>query len=283
MNPNKTTLALSALTAATMVTSTASALAATPPPQDAKPTIVLVHGAFADGSSWNKVTEALQNAGYRVVVPANPLRGLKSDSAYVASVLKTIKGPIVFAGHSYGGEVITNAATSNPQVKALVYAAAIAPEKGESANDVLGAYPGSQLPSALDHFAYPLPNGGEGNDLYIKPDKFRAAFAADVAAPTAAAMAAAQRPIDDSALGAKSENATWHTIPSWYLVARNDQAIPATAQRHMAQRAHAHVMEVNSSHAITVSHPIEVTRVIKDAAQSVTGHTSSPSPDQTNR
>ncbi|MFD8229278.1 alpha/beta fold hydrolase [Streptomyces massasporeus] len=268
----KSVLTVSVLASAAAVAAAATSFAApTMAPAPTKDTtVVLVHGAFADGSSWNGVTKRLQASGYRVVVPANPLRGLENDSAYLASVLKTIKGPIVLVGHSYGGEVITNAAASNPQVKALVYAAAIAPEKGESANDILGAFPGSELPTALNQVSYPLSTGGEGTDLYVKPDKFRAAFAADVPAHEAAAMAAAQRPIDASALGAKSENAAWHTIPSWYLVARNDRTIPPAAQRHMAERAHAHVTEVASSHAIAVSQPAAVTRVIEDAAQSVT-------------
>jgi pimeloyl-ACP methyl ester carboxylesterase len=273
MKKNKAGLiAVSAVTVvAALVGSTTASFAGSAPASTARsgprPTVVLVHGAFADGSSWNKVTERLQASGYRVVVPANPLRGLAGDSAYVASVLKRIEGPIVLVGHSYGGEVITNAAASNPQVKALVYAAAIAPEKGESANDILGAFPGSQLPEALDPVAYPSAAGGEGTDLYVKPDKFRAVFAADVPAREAAAMAAAQRPIDASSLEARSESAAWHSIPSWYLVSADDRTIPPAAQRHMAERANARVVEVGSSHAIAVSHPAEVARTIEAAAR----------------
>ncbi|MFG2639266.1 alpha/beta fold hydrolase [Streptomyces sp. NPDC048362] len=233
------------------------------------PTVVLVHGAFTDGSSWKAVTESLQAAGCRVVVPANPLRGLASDSAYVAGILAAIDGPIVLAGHSYGGEVITNVAASNPQVKALVYIAAIMLEKGESANDILGAFPGSQLPDVLEQITYPLSIGGESTDLYVRPERFPEVFAADVSKPEAVAMAAAQRPIDASALGAASENAAWHSLPSWYLVSRNDRVIPPAAQRYMAERAHARLTEVDSSHALMVSQPAMVAQVIEDAVRSV--------------
>lgn len=267
----KTALALSALTVAVAAVTTSASASAQASKDTAKPTIVLVHGAFADGSSWTLVTKKLQASGYRVVVPANPLRGLESDSAYLAHVLKTIQGPVVLVGHSYGGEVITNAAASNPQVKALVYAAAIAPEKGESANDILSKFPGSRLPEALNPVTYPAPSGGEGTDLYVKPDKFRAVFAADVPSSDTAVMAAAQRPIDASSLEAKSENAAWHSVPSWYLVAADDQTIPPAAQRHMADRAGARTTEVGSSHAVAVSHPVEVTRVITNAAQATAG------------
>ncbi|WP_037599801.1 alpha/beta fold hydrolase [Streptacidiphilus rugosus] len=231
----------------------------------AKPTIVLVHGAFADASSWTGVIQRLQRDGYPVIAPANPLRGLPSDSAYLASVLHSIQGPIVLVGHSYGGEVITDAAAGDPQVKALVYIAAIAPDKGESANDILGKFPGSELGSALNQVSYPLPDGKTATDLYIKPDKFRAAFAADVPAATAAVMAATQRPIDATSLGAPSTTPAWGTIPSWYLVANQDKTIPPAAERFMAERAHAHTSAVNSSHAVAVSHPDAVTDIILDA------------------
>ncbi|MEV6319357.1 alpha/beta hydrolase [Streptomyces sp. NPDC051776] len=266
----KTVLALPVVTLAAAVATAPHSSANSAASRTEKPTIVLVHGAFADGSSWDKVTKELQASGYPVVAPANPLRGLSSDSAYVASVLKNIQGPIVLVGHSYGGEVITNAAASNSQVKALVYAAAIAPEKGESANKILSGFPGSQLPDALNPVTYPLGNGGESTDLYVDPDKFRSVFAADIPARDASAMAAAQRPVDASSLEADSENAAWRSIPSWYLVAKNDRTIPPAAQRYMADRAHAHTTEVSSSHAVAVSHPHEVAGVIQDAARSTT-------------
>ncbi|MER7576507.1 alpha/beta hydrolase [Streptomyces sp. NPDC126514] len=232
-----------------------------------KPTVVLVHGAFADSSSWNDVVRTLQGRGYPVIAPANPLRGLPSDSAYVASVLRSIDGPVVLVGHSYGGEVITNAAASNSQVKALVYLAAVAPDKGESANDVLGKFPGSKLGEVLNPRPYPKADGSTGTDLYIKPDKFREAFASDVPASTAAMMAATQRPIEASSLSDLSQSAAWKTIPSWYLVATDDQAIPVAAQRFMAERAGARTVEVDSAHAVAVSHPLETANLIVDAAR----------------
>ncbi|WP_333760546.1 alpha/beta fold hydrolase [Streptomyces sp. IBSBF 2390] len=267
----KTLPAVSALAAAAVIGTATTSLAAPAKKRPQHPTVVLVHGAFADGSSWNLVTERLQILGHRVVVPANPLRGLAADSAYLGSVLETIEEPVVLVGHSYGGEVITNAAASSPQVKALAYVAAIVPEKGESADDVLGAFPGSHLPGALDQASYPLADGERGTDLYVRPELFREVFAADVPEREAAVLAATQRPIDASALAARSENAAWHDLPSWYLVANDDRVIPPAAQRHMAERANAHVTEVDSSHAIPVAHPAAVTAVIEAAARSVTG------------
>lgn len=239
-----------------------------PAPSAAKPTIVLVHGAFADASSWNGVAKNLQHLGYPVVAPANPLRGLDSDSAYIASVLQNIKGPVVLVGHSYGGEVITNAAAADKDVKALVYVAAIAPDEGQSANAILGAYQGSKLPEALNPQPYTLPDGSTSSELYVKPDKFREAFAGDVSASTAAVMAATQRPVDASSLDAPSKAAAWKNIPSWYLVAKNDNTIPPAAQRDMAKHIGARTTEVSSSHAAAVSHPAEVTNIILNAARS---------------
>ncbi|MFI8105896.1 alpha/beta fold hydrolase [Streptomyces sp. NPDC086023] len=234
-----------------------------------KPTIVLVHGAFADSSGWSDVVQLLQARGYKVVAAANPLRGLASDSAYVAEVLKGIPGPVVLAGHSYGGEVITNAAAGNPQVKALVYIAAIAPDKGESANDILGKFPGSELPESLNAVPYTRADGSAGTDLYISADRFRRAFAADVPAWKTSVMAATQRPIEASSLGDQSANSTWRSIPSWYLVATQDKAIPPAAQRFMAERAHAHTVEVDAAHAAAVSQPNAVSKIIVDAAGQV--------------
>ncbi|MFD9099371.1 alpha/beta fold hydrolase [Streptomyces collinus] len=260
-------VAIAAGVAATISTGAIAVASPAPSHAPAKPTVVLVHGAFADSSSWSNVVKNLQHRGYRVIAPANPLRGLPGDSAYLASVLRSIRGPIVLVGHSYGGEVITNAAAGDADVKALVYAAAIAPDKGESANDILGAFPGSRLPDALSQLPYPNSDGSTGTDLYIKPDKFRAAFAADMPASTAAIMAATQRPIDASSLAAKSQAAAWKTIPSWFLVATHDKAIPPAAQRFMAKRAAAHTVEVGSAHDVAVSHPAAVTDLIVDAAR----------------
>ena len=236
-----------------------------------KPTIVLVHGAFADASGWGGVITRLEQRGYTVLAPANPLRGVATDSAYIASVLATITGPIVLVGHSYGGEVITNAATGNPNVKALVYIAAFAPDAGESAGGILAQFPGSMLtPANLILRPFPQPDGTTGTDAYINPTVFREAFCADCSADTAAVMAAAQRPAALATLSEPSGVPAWKTIPSWYLVANQDHAIPPAAERFMAARMHAQTVQINSSHAAMVTHPGAVTDLILRAAQA--GH-----------
>jgi pimeloyl-ACP methyl ester carboxylesterase len=235
-----------------------------------KPTIVLVHGAFADASGWGGVTTRLENRGYTVLAPANPLRGVATDSAYIASVLATITGPIVLAGHSYGGEVITNAATGNPHVKALVYIAAFAPKLGETSGGILAKFPGSMLtPQNLILRPFPQPGGTTGTDAYINPAVFREAFCADCSARTAAVMAATQRPGALATLSEPSGVPAWKTIPSWYLVASQDHAIPPAAERFMAARMHARTVQINSSHAAMVSHPGAVTNLILKAARAV--------------
>jgi pimeloyl-ACP methyl ester carboxylesterase len=230
-----------------------------------KPTVVLVHGAWADASSWDGVIRRLQADGYAVVAPANPLRSLTGDAAYISTVLKSIKGPIVLVGHSYGGAVITDAATGNPNVKALVYVDAFVPDQGESVLDLASKYPGSKLPTAITEVPYSQGAGQTGIDVYIKTASFRSAFAADVAASATELMAATQRPITLAALMQKSGPPAWKEIPSWYLIGRNDQAIPPTTQKFMAKRAHSHVVEINSSHASLVSHPQTVTKLILTA------------------
>jgi pimeloyl-ACP methyl ester carboxylesterase len=240
-----------------------------------KPTVVLVHGAWADSSSWNAVVKRLQKDGYPVTAPADPLRGLADDSAYLAAYLKTVPGPVVLVGHSYGGAVITNAADLSPNVKALVYIAAFAPDKGESVNDLVGKFPGSHLsddpaapiPTALNAVPFPQPDGSTGVDLYIKPDKYRDVFLSNRLSPaSAAALAATQRPLNAQAAGEPSAAAAWKHIPSWYLVASDDHAIPAAAERFMAQRAHAHTVEVDAPHAAPLTNPGAVSRLVEDAA-----------------
>ncbi|MEU7860582.1 alpha/beta hydrolase [Nonomuraea sp. NPDC049141] len=260
------TLAVLAMLAI-LVTALPSAAAATSR-QTVKPTVVLVHGAFADASSWNKVVARLQGAGYPVIAPANPLRDLAGDSAYLSSIVSSIDGPVILVGHSYGGAVISNAATGHPNVKALVFIAAFAPEEAESALDLTGKFPGSQLPTSLITRQYPLPGGGTGTDAYIAPAAFHAAFAADLPARDTALMAATQRPAALAALGSPSGAPAWKTIPSWYLVAGADQAIPPAAQRFMAQRAGARTSEVGeASHVIMISRPDATTAVITAAAR----------------
>ncbi|MEU9130555.1 alpha/beta hydrolase [Kitasatospora sp. NPDC048540] len=239
----------------------------------ARPTIVLVHGAFADASSWESVVARLQHEGYRVIAPANPLRGLHQDSSYLVSFLKSLGDTeIILGGHSYGGEVITEAASDpdvKPHIKALVYIAAIAPEVGESAGSILAAFPGSELtPENQNAVPYTRPDGSTGTDLYIKPEAFRPVFAGDLPQEKTDVMAATQRPIDQSALGDTADSAAWKDIPSWYLVACGDKTIPPAAEQFMAERANSTTVSVNSSHAAPVSHPEEVTNLILDAASS---------------
>ncbi|MFE6488667.1 alpha/beta fold hydrolase [Streptomyces sp. NPDC057757] len=262
-------LAAGGVAAALMATSAAPASADPHTTSHAKPTVVLVHGAFADSSGWNGVVKKLKHEGYPVVAAANPLRGLSSDSAYLKDVLAGIKGPVVLAGHSYGGAVISNAATGNKNVKALVYVAAFVPEKGESALDLAARFPGSTLGQALHPVPVTNPDGSRGADLYIQEGKFGSQFAADVSRGTAELMAVAQRPVTEAALAEKSSEPAWKTIPTWDLVATQDLNIPPKAQAFMAERAGAHTVEVKASHAVHVSRPDKVTEIIVDAARTV--------------
>ncbi|GAA2206802.1 alpha/beta hydrolase [Nonomuraea monospora] len=230
----------------------------------AKPTVVLVHGAFADSSGWNDVSARLIRENHPVIAPANPLRGVAADSAYLASVLATISGPIVLAAHSYGGLVITNAATGNPNVKALVYVAAFAPDEGESLLDLQTKYPGSKLDEAALDFR---PYGGGLVDGYIKKEAFHDVFAKDVPKATTDLMQAGQRPADTRALGEPSGAPAWKTIPSYYLIARNDQVLPVAAQRFMARRAGSRVHEVGASHVAMISQPSVTADLIRRAAR----------------
>lgn len=231
-----------------------------------KATVVLVHGAFADSSSWNGVIQRLHAKGYTVVAAANELRSVKSDAAEVASVLRSIHGPVVLVGHSYGGSVISAAASGLDNVKALVYVAAFAPDVGESAGELAGRFPGSSLGPALSP---PVALASGGNDLYIQQDKFRAQFAADVPAVQAQLMAVGQRPITDIALHETSTSAAWKTIPSWFVYGSADLNIPPAAQAFMAERAHSRktVVIKGASHVVMVSHPVEVAALIEMAAQ----------------
>ncbi len=231
-----------------------------------KPTIVLVHGAFAESSSWNGVVTRLRAQGYPVVAVANPLRGLKSDSDYLATVFQSIPGAVVAVGHSYAGSVITDAAVGSPNVKALVYVAGLAPEAGESAADISDRFPGSTLGPTL---APPLALAGGGKDLYIQQDKFHAQFAADVPAADANLMAATQRPITEAALHEPSGAAAWKTIPSWFIFGSLDKNITEAAHLFMAQRANAkETVDVKgASHVVMISHPDAVAELIERAAE----------------
>jgi pimeloyl-ACP methyl ester carboxylesterase len=245
--------------------------AAQPVPQTgAKPTIVLVHGAFADGSSWNGVIERLQQQGYTVVAPANPLRGLTADSAYVASVVQQITGPVLLVGHSYGGAVITNAAAAAPNVVGLVYVAAFAPDDGERLGEVAASSKDSILHPALVPLQYPTGQGAEtAVEFAINPTLAQAAFAADLPASQAALIASTQRPIAERAFTDASGPPAWKRLPSWAVVATEDKAIGADLVRSMAQRAGADIVEVAGSHVIMISQPDAVTNQILKAIRAV--------------
>ncbi|MEU6347394.1 alpha/beta hydrolase [Streptomyces sp. NPDC046977] len=241
-----------------------------------RPTIVLVHGAWTDASGWLPVIRGLQKNGYTVLAPSNPLRGLNADSAYLTAVLKTVKGPVVLVGHSYGGAVITNAAAGNPDVKSLVYIAAFAPEAGENTRRLIAKHPGSHLadasalvPAALRTVPVPEDGGdGGGLELWIRPERYNEIMLSGrVPAATAASLAAAQRPAATGIVTEAARAAAWRTIPSWYLVATADQAIGAANERFMALRAGSHVVEVDAPHAVHVTAPRAVTDLILEAAR----------------
>ena len=239
-----------------------------------KPTIVLEHGAWADGSSWDGVIGLLQADGYTVYAPPNPLRGLANDSATLSDFLKTLSGPVILVGHSYGGMVITNAATGDPDVKALVYVNAFIPAQGETAFGLTAARPGSCVGSANAFLAVPYPGAPAGDfDTYLKtgPDLpypgFARCFANGLPARQAAMLAATQRPIAFSAGSAPSGAPAWQTIPSWSLIGTADHVIPPAEQLFMSQRARAHITEINAGHLSLISHPGAVTHVITAAAQ----------------
>ncbi|QEW01913.1 alpha/beta hydrolase [Microbacterium lushaniae] len=230
----------------------------------AKPTVVLVHGAWADSSGWGGVISKLEEDGYPVLAVANPLRGLASDSAYVRSILDSIDGDVVLVGHSYGGAVITNAATGAGNVKALVYTAAFTPDEGEiiaQFNDPV-TYPGAELtPDSLIVRPYP-----GGIDATIAPARFRQIFAADLPARQTDVMAATQRPTNVAVLEEQTGEPAWKTIPSWYQVSNQDKALSPVAQRFFAERMGAHTTSINASHAGYVSHPDETAELIEAAA-----------------
>ncbi|MET7333534.1 alpha/beta hydrolase [Nonomuraea sp. NPDC005650] len=260
----RTLLAGSAAVTAGSLLGAPAARAHARPEGRSKPTVVLVHGAFADASGWNGVAGRLLRDGYPVLAPANPLRGVAADSAYLAGILATLSGPLVLVAHSYGGMVITNAATGNANVKALVYVAAFAPGEGDTLLGLQTKYPGSKLgETALDFRPY-----GEGLvDGYVKHAVFREVFAGDLPRATTELMWAGQRPSDVRALQEPSGAPAWKEIPSWYLVARDDKVLPAAAQRFMAQRAGARTAEVNASHVAMISKPAVTADLIKRAAR----------------
>ena len=231
---------------------------------ETRPTIVLVHGAFAESSSWDPVIELLASRGYRVIAAANALRGVKSDAGAVSALAKATPGSVILVGHSYGGPVITEAANGNPNVKALVYVAGFSPEAGESSFQLSGKFPGSTLGGALS--AVDLPDGGK--DLYIRSDKFHGQFAADLPAAKAALLAATQRPIKQSALEEPSGIPSWKKLPSYMIYGSADLNIPPAVMKFMAERARARktVVVEGASHVVMLSHPDKVASLIEEAA-----------------
>ena len=230
------------------------------------PTIVLVHGAFAESSSWNGVVERLHEAGLPVLAVANPLRGLAQDAQYLRSVIDHIDGPVVVAGHSYGGSVMGEATEGAANVRALVYVASFILEPGESTGELAGKFPGGELGTALTPAPY-VAGPNSGDDLYIEQDKFRAVFAADVPEATAALMAATQRPIASAALEDAASKAGWKAVPTWSMITLSDLAIPAESMRFMSARAESHTVEIEASHAVTVSQPGAVAEFIFEAVR----------------
>lgn len=232
-----------------------------------RPAIVLVHGAFAESGSWNGVIERLRADGYTVVAAPNPLRSVRSDAASVAGLVKSLAKPVILVGHSYGGAVITDAASQAPNVKALVYVAAFAPDVGENSAGLSGKFPGSTLGPTL---APPVLLADGNKDLYIQTDKFPQQFAADVPAREAALMAATQRPITEAALNEATVAPAWKSLPSWFIYGSADRNIPAAVHAFMAQRAGSKktVVMPGASHVVMISHPKEVADMIESAATS---------------
>ncbi len=258
--------AINTIALALSITAAAAATPALAAPVAVKPTVILVHGAFADAGSWNGVAAKLRADGYSVIGAANPLRSVKGDANVVSEIVKSVKGPVVLVGHSYGGAVISTAANGNPNVKSLVYVAAFAPDQGETALELSGRFPGGTLGQAL---AEPVSIAGGGKDFYIQQDKFHQQFAADVSKADAQLMAIAQRPIAEAALTEASGAPAWKNLPSYFIYGTGDKNIPAAALGFMAERAKSRkTVEIKgASHVVMTSNPAAVARLIEDAAQ----------------
>jgi pimeloyl-ACP methyl ester carboxylesterase len=251
----------------------ASSRDATRPGHGGKPTVVLVHGAWADSSSWAGVVTRLQSDGYTVLAAPNPLRLLSGDAAFLRDFLATIPGPVVLVGHSYGGAVITNAATGNANVKALVYVDAFAPDEGETVNSLVGATSALAGDPAALFDIRPYPGAPEGDaDVYLKPTVFTHSFAQDLTHREALMLAATQRPLTLAAGNEPSGEPAWRTTPSWYLLGTQDKIITPTAQKAMAHRAGSHITKVRASHVSLISHPGAVTKLVEAAAEATRGH-----------
>lgn len=239
-------------------------------PETAPLTVVLVHGAFTDASSWNGVIERLQAAGVQVTAPANPLRGMSADSAYIETFLEQIQGPVLAVGHSYAGSVISNAATGAKNVVGLVYVAAFATDEGELLGQVAATSKDAILSTALVTLHYPVGDGGDtAGELAVEPAKFRDVVAADLPAGQTAVMAATQRPISELAFSEPCGRPAWRSLPSWAVVATDDKAAGTDLVRSQAERAGATITEVEGPHVIMISQPEAVADVILTAAAAV--------------
>jgi pimeloyl-ACP methyl ester carboxylesterase len=241
------------------------------------PTVVLVHGGFADASYWTPVIQELQARGLPVLAPPNPLRGLASDAEYIASYVNQIDGPVLLVGHSYGGAVISVAGASASNAVGLVYVAAFILDEGESFGEVFAGFPPTPLLDAVRPSSYPLSDGGTAVELSIAPELYRSAFAADVPSEVTEMLAVMQRPFaaifDD-----RAQAAAWKRLPSWAVVATADNAIHPDAERHMARRAGADMIEVEASHSIALSQPRAVAELIQNAVNHTSGATVDVSP-----
>ena len=250
--------------------STAVTAATERPGGRARPTIVLVHGGYADSSCWNATIGELQDKGYTTICGSNPLRGIPTDAPYIASLLDSISGPVVLVAHSMGGTVITNAAAGKSNVKALVYIAAFVPDVGETQGELITKFPGSEVGPVSVPVPYTKADGTTGTDLYLSKDG-QAAFAADISTADFQVLQATQRPFDANSFVFPTTAAAWKTIPTWGLVAGKDKAIPPECERWMYLRANARkIVEVpHSSHVAMLSHPKIVARLIRDAAEAI--------------
>lgn len=228
------------------------------------PTIVLVHGALTDASVWRRVSDRLQRAGHRVAAPSIPMRTLGGDAAYLRTFLESLPGPLVVAGHSYAGSVLSHPDSLTPAVRALVFVAAFQQDAGETAGELNDTFPGSLLtPDNLLIRKYP-----DGQEVYLRPEKFAEVYAGDLDPADVAVLAAAQKPFDPTTLGGTfSAPATWHTLPSWSVVSTNDVSIPTQTLRWMAERAGSKISQVASSHAVPLSQPDAVTAAVLAAAE----------------
>jgi pimeloyl-ACP methyl ester carboxylesterase len=260
----------SAALVAPFASTAAAATVQDQPAAATKPTIVLVHGGYADSSCWDATIQELQQEGYTTVCGSNPLRGIPTDAPYIASLLDFISGPIVLVAHSMGGTVTTNAAAGKTNVKALVYIAAFVPDVGETQGQLITKFPGSEVQAVSVPVPYTKADGTTGTDLYLSKDG-QAAFAADIPTDAFRVLQATQRPFDEDSFTYRTTAAAWKTIPSWGLVAGQDKAIPPACERWMYGRANARkVVEVpHSSHVAMISHPKIVAGLIRDAAEAI--------------